>query len=137
MSILLDTNACVAAVNRRPLAVRERLDDVTARGTVVAISSVVIFELRYGIAKSKRVADNTGRVDLFLASLQILPFDQDDARIAGNIRVELERLGTPIGPYDYLIAAQALRHGFLLVTANTREFSRVAGLRWEDWSKPF
>ena len=101
------------------------------------ISSVTLFELWYGIGHSARAEDNTEQLSRFLESpIETMSFDAEDARVAGMIRAELRRLGTPIGPYDCLIAGQAIRHDLLLVTANVREFSRVAGLRWEDWTKP-
>ena len=99
------------------------------------MSAVSVFELRFGIAKSAQVVRNTARTDLFLSSVTILTFDHEDALVAGTIRASLERIGTPIGPYDILIAAQALRRDLLLVTGNVREFSRVEGLRWEDWTQ--
>ena len=134
MTVLLDTNACIAAINGRPAVLRERLNRRTARGDTVSVSAISVFELRYGIAKSAQIVHNRERTELFLVSARILPFDDNDAELAGDIRAALERAGTPIGPYDYLIAAQALRHDLLLVTANVREFSRVEGLRWEDWT---
>ncbi|MPZ56553.1 MAG: PIN domain-containing protein [Rhizobiales bacterium] len=129
-----DTNACIAAINGHSAALRDRLNRVTARGDSASVSIISVFELRYGIAKSAQVARNTARTELFLASVAILTFDHEDAVIAGTIRAALERLDTPIGPYHVLIGAQALRHNLLLVTANVREFSRVDGLRWEDWT---
>jgi tRNA(fMet)-specific endonuclease VapC len=78
---------------------------------------------------------NAEALDVFLRSVAVVAFDEEDASIAGSIRAELERVGKPIGPYDYLIAAQALRHGLIFVTANEREFSRVPGLRWENWAR--
>jgi tRNA(fMet)-specific endonuclease VapC len=136
LSILLDTNICVAAINGRPAETRSRLNRAILREGPAAVSAITVFELWYGIAKSMQVARNLERTNLFLESQRILAFDEDDARIAGQVRHEFERRGTPIGPYDYLIAAHALRHDLLLVTANVREFSRVQGLRWEDWTGP-
>ena len=136
MSIVLDTNACIAAFNDAPNRVRQRLDESIAKGTAATVSSIAVFELRYGVAKSARVESNTRRLDIFLRSVRILPFDEEDGRIAGEIRATLKRQGKPIGPYDLLIAGQALRHDLLLITANVREFSRVPGLRWEDWTLP-
>ena len=98
------------------------------------MSVISVFELRYGIAKSSQVTRNKERTELFLTSVSILPLEDKDTELAATIRADLERMGTPIGPYDYLIAAQAMRHDLLLVTANVREFARVKGLRWEDWS---
>jgi tRNA(fMet)-specific endonuclease VapC len=132
--ILLDTNACIAALNGRPRAVGERIGAAIAERCKVAVSTIGLFELWYGIAKSTHIDRNIRALEAFLDPLQVLPFDREDARIAGEIRARLERGGRPIGPYDYLIAAQALRHNLTLVTANEKEFSRVPGLRWENWA---
>ncbi len=135
MTFLLDTNAVIAVLKRQPASVRNRLSDAAAAGDAVAISSVVLFELWYGVAKSQRRRENAERLRIFLSgNLGILQFDDDDALMAGDLRATLERAGTPIGPYDLLIAAQALRVGATLVTANVAEFSRVPGLDWEDWT---
>jgi tRNA(fMet)-specific endonuclease VapC len=99
------------------------------------MSSIVLFELRYGAAKSARPERNAQRIADFLAGpVEVLPFESGDAEEAGNIRAALERLGTPIGPYDVLVAAQARRRDALLVTANGREFARVPRLKFEDWA---
>jgi tRNA(fMet)-specific endonuclease VapC len=135
MTYLLDTNACIALINGNPSQVRERFQRTIATGDSITVSSVVAFELWYGVAKSTRKVANTKRLEAFLAGpLDLLAFDDEDARIAGTIRAVLEAGGTPIGAYDLLIAGQALRHGATLVTANVSEFSRVAGLTWEDWA---
>ena len=97
----------------------------------VAVSSIVIHELRYGAFKSARQAENHARIDAL--RFEIVPFDAEDARQAGEVRAALARAGTPIGGYDLLIAGQALARNLILVTHNTREFDRVAGLRVEDW----
>jgi tRNA(fMet)-specific endonuclease VapC len=95
----------------------------------------VLFELRYGAAKSARPARNAQRITDFLAGpIEILPFESGDAEEAGDIRAALERAGTPIGPYDVLVAAQARWRDALLVTANGREFARVPRLKLEDWA---
>ncbi len=130
----LDTNACIALINGTSLGVRRRFQRAIARGSVVCISDVVVHELWYGAAKSTRREHNTARVQTFLAGpLEVLPFDEADARAAGEVRAQLEQVGTPIGAYDAMIAGQAVRRGLTLVTANTREFERVADLMWEDW----
>ena len=90
MSYLLDTNACIAIINGRPQSVRHRLRSVLTRGEPVALSSVALFELWYGVAKSARAAANTERLAVFLAPLETLPFDDDDARAAGAVRTALE-----------------------------------------------
>ena len=133
--ICLDTNAVIAAINPRVPSVRQRLQQALSERAVVGIPIVVWFELHYGAMKSARVRENRATLAAFLAlDVTIWPFDADDAEEAGEIRVTLERAGTPIGPYDILIAAQARRRGALLVTANGREFARVPGLRFEDWA---
>jgi tRNA(fMet)-specific endonuclease VapC len=134
LSYLLDTNACIAIINGRPAAVRERLRAALSLGERVAVSSIAVFELWYGVAKSMRLEANVERLAVFLGQFDVLLFDLEDARIAGMIRAELERFGTPIGAYDTLIAAQAIHHGLVLVTANLAEFDRVAKLRSEDWA---
>lgn len=136
MTYLLDTNACIALINGRPTAVRERFEAATTTGRLVATSSVVIFELWYGVAKSARRQTNADRLGVFLSGpLEVVDFDDEDARHAGTARAVLEVAGTPIGAYDVLIAGQALRHGATLVTANTGEFARVTDLVWEDWAR--
>jgi tRNA(fMet)-specific endonuclease VapC len=133
---LLDTNACIALINGEPPRVRGRLDEVLCKGHLALVSSVVLFELSYGVEKSARQASNRNRLEVFLAGpVSTLPFEDADAEVAGRIRAQLERAGRPIGAYDLLIAGQALRGDHVLVTANSSEFSRVKSLRWEDWSK--
>jgi len=133
--ICLDTNAVIAAINARVPGVRLRLQQALAERAVIGIPIVVWFELHYGAMKSARVRENRATLAAFLAlDVTIWPFDAEDAEEAGEIRVALERAGTPIGPYDILIAAQARRRGAVLVTSNGREFARVSGLRFEDWA---
>ena len=137
MNYLLDTNACIALINGSPTNVRLRLERALKDGSSVAVSAVVAFELWYGAAKSARRQANRQRLETFFAGpLELVPFDDEDARAAGEIRATLESAGTPIGAYDLLIAGQALRFDATLVTANTAEFSRVGDLRWEDWASP-
>jgi tRNA(fMet)-specific endonuclease VapC len=133
--ICLDTNAVVAVLNNKSPAVRMRMGAAIAAGRPLAMSSIVLFELRYGAAKSARPDRNAQRIVDFLAGpIEVLPFESEDADEAGDIRAALERAGTPIGPYDVLVAAQARRRDALLVTANRREFARVPRLKIEDWA---
>ncbi|HME26722.1 MAG TPA: type II toxin-antitoxin system VapC family toxin [Acetobacteraceae bacterium] len=133
--ICLDTNAVIALLNRSSVPVRTRLAEAVRRREVVAISVIVLFELRYGAAKSTNRHRSSRRVAEFLSGpVKVLDFEPDDAEEAGDIRAALERAGTPIGPYDLLIAGQARRRGAVLVTANLREFARVPGLKTEDWA---
>jgi tRNA(fMet)-specific endonuclease VapC len=135
VNYLLDTNACIALINGRPVHVRERLADVIAAGHTISVPTVVAFELWYGVAKSARREANAQRLEAFFRGpIELLPFEQDDARAAGEVRATLEAAGTPIGAYDLLIAGQALHRHMTLVTANAAEFARVAGLIWEDWA---
>ena len=135
MNCLLDTNAVVALLRNKPARVRERFREAEQAGDYLAISSVVLFELWYGVAKSGRIQENTERLRILLSGdLDVLDFDDEDAQTAGRIRADLEKDGTPIGAYDLLIASQALRRGLTVVTANTGEFGRVAGLSWQDWT---
>ena len=132
---LLDTNACIALINGSEANVRRRFQRAVARESVILLSSIVAFELWYGVAKSQRKESNAVRLDAFLAGpLEWTLFDEEDARAAGTIRAELEVVGKPIGAYDVLLAGQARRHSATLVTANAREFARVSGLKWEDWA---
>ena len=136
MTYLLDTNAYIALINGKPAAVRKRFQRVVQKGARVSVSTIVAFELWYGVAKSSQKEGNTNRLEIFLSGpLSLLPFDEEDAKAAGKVRAEIEAAGRPIGAYDLLIAGQALRHKMTLVTANTKEFQRVPGLAFEDWAK--
>ena len=133
--ICLDTSAIIVALNNRASSVRTRIAAAVVAGAAVTLSPIVLFELRYGAAKSANRERTSRRIDDFLAGpVVVLPFEPEDAAEAGDIRAVLERAGAPIGPYDVLIAAQARRRGALLITANEREFGRVPGLRIEDWA---
>jgi tRNA(fMet)-specific endonuclease VapC len=132
--ICLDTNVVIVLLKRQMSGIRERLRAEQTQGRPVAVSSLVLHELWYGVSKSAQSGPNEARILRFMAGpVSILHFDENDAREAGDIRAHLERRGTPIGPYDVLIAAQARRRDALLVTANEREFRRVPGLRTENW----
>jgi len=129
--LLLDTNICVFLMkNKYPAATQKLLNSDPSE---IAISSITLFELEYGAAKSQWPEKNRNNVKLFLAPFTIIPFDSNDAIAAGEIRQILEKAGTPIGPYDVQIAAQALARGYTVVTHNTGEFSRVPNLQFNDW----
>lgn len=99
----------------------------------IGIPALVLFELETGIAKSSNAQKRRHQVDVLLGSVTCLPFGDAEARAAAKIRAQLEQQGTPIGPLDTLIAGSAVATGCVLVTRNTREFSRVKGLALEDW----
>ena len=128
--ILLDTNICIHVINAKPPAVLERFRQ--HRMGEIGLSSVVAAELAYGVAKSCS-ARNRQALEMFLAPLIILPFDEAALWAYGELRVELERKGSPIGALDTMIAAHALSQQSTLVTNNTREFARVPGLPLENW----
>jgi tRNA(fMet)-specific endonuclease VapC len=135
VNYLLDANAVIALLKNQPSGVRDRLRRVVSRGVSIAVSTVVLCELWYGVARSQRRRENAERLRVFLSgNIDIVPFDDEDAVAAGDLRAALETAGTPIGPYDVLIAAQALRSRTTLVTANVSEFARVPGLVWQDWT---
>lgn len=137
MDYLLDTNACIALINGNPPSVREHMQMATSAGANILVSSIALFELWYGVAKSTRQDFNRKRLEAFLSGpILILPFDDADSQSAGELRASLEASGRPIGAYDLLIAGHALRHQLTLVTSNAPEFSRVRGLEWQDWGKP-
>jgi tRNA(fMet)-specific endonuclease VapC len=136
VNYLLDTNACIVLINRTSAAVRNRFKKALSARAQIYVSSLVTFELWYGVAKSERQDLNTQRLQAFLAGPMILlPLEEQDARVAGSIRAALQASGTPIGAYDTLIAGQAMARQLTLVTANVSEFSRVKGLSWQDWAK--
>jgi tRNA(fMet)-specific endonuclease VapC len=129
---LLDTNAVIALTTRRSDALLRRVE--ASEPGSLAISAIVAHELYYGAYRSQKIAFNLETLRLLFSDLTVLDLDREDARVAGEIRAELARLGSPIGPYDVLIAGQAKARGLTLVTNNTGEFSRVPDLRVEDWS---
>lgn len=130
---LLDTNACIRILNNRSSALVNRLQQHSP--DEIALCSVVKAELLYGAQRSSRVAENMRVLERFFEPFYSFPFDDSCVQTFGRIRAELERVGTPIGPYDLMIAATAVTNGRTLVTANTREFNRVAGLMLENWEE--
>ena len=99
----------------------------------IGISTIVLFELQVGIAKSTSPAKRTQQLDQLLSRVNLIPFDRDCAVAAATIRAQLEQQGTPIGPIDVLIAGTALALQATLVTHNVKEFARVSGLAIADW----
>lgn len=131
--ILLDANIAIALTNVDHRA-GERFRSALAAGETIALSVIALFELRYGADKSSRPEHNHARIDALLAGpIGVETFTVDDAAVAGRVRADLERQGTPIGPYDLLIAGQALRLDATIATNNVGEFSRVEGLMIDDW----
>jgi tRNA(fMet)-specific endonuclease VapC len=131
MKYLLDTNTCIRYLNGRSEAVFQRLNQTPESD--ICVCSVVKFELRYGALRSEQVEKTLAQQEKFLSRYQSLPFDDAAQLHAAQIRATLAKLGTPIGPYDLLIAAIALLNNLTVVTHNLSEFGRVAGLQIEDW----
>lgn len=132
--ICLDTNVVIGIISGRGPTLRHRLGEQIRSGITIGLPVVALFEMRYGIAKSSYPNESRDLLERFLGlGIGILPFEADDADHAGDIWAELEKAGTPIGPYDCLIAAQARRRGASLITANRREFARVPGLLVINW----
>ena len=128
---LLDANACITILNDTSAALIARLR--SQHPSRIRLSSVVKAELLYGARESARPASNLRLLEHFFAPFQSLPFDDACSEQYALIHADLERTGKPIGHYDMMIAATALANGLTLVTHNAAEFSRVAGLKWEDW----
>jgi tRNA(fMet)-specific endonuclease VapC len=126
---LLDANVVIGLLNdaTSKLARRARRE----RPADIAISAIVAHELFYGAFKSRRAAQNVALIDAL--QFAVLEFDKEDARQAGEVRAVLASRGTPIGPYDVLVAGQAKARNLILITHNTDEFERVPGLRFDDW----
>ena len=131
MRYLLDTDICIYAINERPPKVLQALREHHAEG--LAVSSITAAELHFGVERSSS-ARNREALSRFLAALQVLPFDAQAAALSGQLRAWLATQGTPIGPYDTLIAAHAHALGVTLVSNNTREFARVPGLKLANWA---
>jgi tRNA(fMet)-specific endonuclease VapC len=131
MKYSLDTNTCIRYINGKSEGVRAKLPSIPASEIVVC--SIVRAELFFGAAKSQTPEVSRAKQDRFLRPFATLPFDDLVANTYGRIRAHLERAGTPIGPLDMQVAAIALANGLILVTHNTREFSRIPDLALEDW----
>lgn len=131
MRYLLDTNTCIYIIKQKPEKVFRKFRRLQVGQ--VAISAITYSELCFGVQKSQRVSQNETALQQFTAPLEILPYPEAASNVYGEIRAELERKGTPIGPLDTLIAAHARHLDFILVTNNVPEFSRVPKLKLENW----
>jgi len=128
---LLDTNVCIHLLNRRHLQIEEHFKACSPSD--ISLCSVVKAELLFGARRSKNIEKNLQLLELFFQPLGSLTFDDSCAEQYGIIREELTSQGKIIGPNDLMIAATAKAHDAVLITNNTKEFSRVSGLRLEDW----
>lgn len=131
LKYMLDTNICIYTIKNKPQQVRDAFNRHHGQ---LCVSSVSLMELFYGAEKSASPERNLAVIEGFAARLEVLSYDEIAATHTGQLRAELARNGTPIGPFDQLIAGHARSRGLIIVTNNRREFDRVAGLRIEDWS---
>ena len=129
---LIDTNICIYIMNKRPIGIIHKFKQFDVGE--IGVSTITVSELQYGVAKSKNRRLNELRVEEFLSPLEILPYDETATMIYGDIRLQLEKSGEPIGPLDLLIAAQALSRDLVLITNNEKEFNRVHNLKVENWA---
>ena len=133
MKYMLDTNIIIYLKNNRSEELIKRFSRHSIRSTCISV--ITLAELEYGVYKSERPTQNELALVTFLSRIKILPFDDNAAIEYGKIRAELTSKGQPIGANDLLIAAHARSEGLTLVTNNTREFSRVAELKLDDWTQ--
>ncbi len=133
MNYLLDTNICIYIIKKQPAGVLQQV--LCRQPGEIAISTITLAELEYGVARSRYPDRNRVALLQFVLSFTILGFDQRASTEYGRIRSLLESKGRPIGPMDLLLAAQAKSHNLILVTNNEKEFRRIDGLRVENWAK--
>lgn len=131
MILLLDTDTCIYLIRTKPPGVLRRFEEYSVGD--IGVSSVTAAELHFGTRRSRRPAQNEQALTQFLLPLTVAGFNDYAASTYGHVRAALEKAGTPIGPLDTLIAAHALSLGVTLVTNNVREFSRVPGLKLDNW----
>jgi tRNA(fMet)-specific endonuclease VapC len=130
LGYMLDTNICTYVMKNYPLELREKFNSLAEQ---LCISSVTLGELHYGAEKSARRVENLTAIEDFVVRLDVLSFGAKAAAHYGQLRAELERAGTPCGPHDMQIGAHARSEGLIVVTNNMREFSRMPGVRVENW----
>jgi tRNA(fMet)-specific endonuclease VapC len=128
---LLDTNTCIYYLNKSSDKLIAHFRKHTP--SELKLSSITVAELFYGARKSKAKKNNQKVVESFTATFEIIPFDEACCKAYANVRISLEKSGTPIGPMDLLIASISIAHNFILVTNNTKEFKRVKNLKLENW----
>ena len=133
MKYLIDTNICIYIINKRPVEVIKKFKPFEPGE--IGVYTITVSEIRYGVAKSANQKLNELRLEEFLAPLDILTYDQSAAKVYGDIRFRLEKLGQPIGGLDLLMAAQALSRDLVLITNNEKEFKRIKTLKTENWAK--
>ena len=131
LTYMLDTNICIYVMKNYPRDLQDKFNSLAEQ---ISISSITLGELHYGAEKSARRAENLTAIEHFVARLDVLPFNGKAAAHYGQLRAELERAGTPCGPHDMQIGGHARSEGLIVVTNNLREFSRMPGVRVENWA---
>ena len=131
MRFLLDTNICIYIIKQKPVKVLQKFN--TYQVGDIGISAITVAELKFGVQKSQFPTRNQQALAQFLLPLKIVDFDRTAAIVYGDIRSALEKLGTPIGSLDTLIAAHALSLQVTLITNNVKEFNRVPNLQVDNW----
>jgi tRNA(fMet)-specific endonuclease VapC len=130
LAYMLDTNICIYVMKHYPPDLQEKFNSLAEQ---LCISSITLAELHYGAEKSARRVENLTAIEHFVARLDVLPFEAKAAAHYGQLRAELERAGTPCGVHDMQIGGHARSEGLIIVTNNLREFSRMPGMRVENW----
>jgi len=133
MKVVWDTNTCIRLLKGNSPAIFKKIENIS--NSDIIIPAIVRFELYYGAYKSDKQNETLIKLNDFLRSFDTIDIDSRVAETAGKIRADLDKKGTPVGPYDLLIAASALSREYKLVTHNTKEFSRIGGLEIEDWEE--
>ncbi len=133
MRYLLDTDICIYVIKKHPSQVIEQFKRHSPGD--IAISTITLFELQYGVEKSRQRSRSGQALTRFLSPLRLLVLDSEAALEAASIRAQLHKMGKPIGPYDLLIAGLARSKDMILVSNNSKEFERIEGLRLENWAK--
>lgn len=133
MKYLLNTNACIGLLKGSSVTLQDKVE--TVRNDEVVVPSVIRYEVLYGANKSQSPNRTLALLQRFLNAFPSLSFDDEAAETCGKVRAELEGRGTPIGPYDTMIAAIAITNDLILVARNAREFRRVSGLAVENWEE--
>ncbi|RNC77355.1 VapC toxin family PIN domain ribonuclease [Piscirickettsiaceae bacterium NZ-RLO2] len=134
MLYMLDTNICIYLIKQKPRSYYERLMEVEKSRHILAISSIVLSELQFGVARSQHQRKNQEAINTLVNKLEVLPYEEKAAKYYGDLRANLQKKGTVIGGNDMIIAAHALSEKAVLVTHNTKEFQRVEHLELEDWA---
>ena len=133
MEFILDTNTCIYIIKKKPPDVIKRFKQTEI--SQISISSITLSELLFGVSKSSKPEQNQMALTQFIAPLELLPYDDEAAQYYGDLRAHLEKMGTPIGSLDMLIAAHALSIDCTLVTNNEKEFIRIPNLKIDNWAK--